>query len=368
MAGRGRPGERRDEAGFSAAVQSLVVLLARALGLERAALLAETSPPGALVPVAVHGEPPPAPLAPGEAPEAGSWSLTLPVGAGERARGLLLLARAGAAPLTSADRALAAGVADALAQLVESGRQAAELRQTRELLGRADRLSALGMLAAGVAHEIRNPLVSVRTFIQLLPERLDDEEFRTEFRELALGEIERICALINDLLAFSRPSPAERAPTDLNELVAQITRLLEAEARRRDVAVVFQGEAELPRVVADEAQVKQVLMNLLLNALQACGSHGRVEITTRSEKDRGERWCTVTVADSGAGIPPEHVEQIFDPFFTTKDAGSGLGLFIARRIVTEHGGHITTAPRPEGGTAFTIHFPLRPRLIDADAV
>ncbi len=367
VAGGRRPGPGRDEPESSAAVGSLVALLARVLGLERAALLVEKSPRDALVPVAVHGDPPPAPLAPGEAPDA-TWSLALPVGAGDRVGGLLLLARAGGAPLTPAERALAAGVADALAQLVASERQAAELRQTRELLGRADRLSALGMLAAGVAHEIRNPLVSVRTFIQLLPERLADEEFRTEFRELALGEIERICALINDLLAFSRPAPAERKPTDLNELAAQIARLLEAEARRRDVAVAFHAEPDLPHVVVDEAQVKQVLMNLLLNALQACGSHGSVEITTRSEEDRGERWCTVTVGDSGAGIPPEHVEQIFDPFFTTKDAGSGLGLFIARQIVTEHGGYITTAPRPGGGTAFTIHFPLRPRQVDADAI
>jgi len=198
-------------------------LLARVLGLERAALLVEKSPRDALVPVAVHGDPPPAPLAPGEAPDA-TWSLALPVGAGDRVGGLLLLARAGGAPLTPAERALAAGVADALAQLVASERQAAELRQTRELLGRADRLSALGMLAAGVAHEIRNPLVSVRTFIQLLPERLADEEFRTEFRELALGEIERICVLINDLLVFSRPAPAEREPTDLNELRAAYLR------------------------------------------------------------------------------------------------------------------------------------------------
>src|SRR5438046_1890336 len=97
--------------------------------------------------------------------------------------------------------------------------------------------------------------------------RLADEEFRTAFRELALGEIERICALINDLLAFSRPAPAERKPTDLNELAAQIARLLEAEARRRDVAVAFHAEPDLPHVVVDEAQVKQVLMNLLLNAL-----------------------------------------------------------------------------------------------------
>ena len=365
MAGRERPGRRRSGAESSAPLQAVLSLLVRALGLERAAFLFEKAPRGELVPVAAHGDPPPTPLAPGAAPDA-SWSLALPVGAGVAVRGLLLLARA--APLTPADAAVATEVADALGQLVESGRQAAALRHMRELLGRADRLSALGMLAAGVAHEIRNPLVSVRTFIQLLPERLADEEFRTGVRELALGVIERICALINDLLAFSRPAPAEREPTDLNELVAQITRLLEAEARRRDVAVSFHGEADLAKVVVDEAQVKQVLMNLLLNALQACGSHGSVEITTRGEEARGERWCTVTVADSGAGIPPEHVEQIFDPFFTTKDAGSGLGLYIARQIVTEHGGHITTAPRAGGGTAFTIHFPLRARLADADAV
>src|SRR5438094_10476353 len=131
----------------------------------------------------------------------------------------------------------------------------------RELLGRADRLSALGMLAAGVDHGIRNPLVSVRTFIQLLPERLADEEFRTEFRELALGEIERICALINDLLAFSRPAPAERKPTDLNELAAQIARLLEAEARRRDVAGAFHAEPDPAHVVVDGAPADHGVTN-----------------------------------------------------------------------------------------------------------
>src|SRR5206468_3181947 len=212
LVGRRRPGPGGDEPESSAAVESLVALLGRVLGLERAALLVEKLPRGALVPVVVHGEPPPAPLAPGEAPDAGRWGLALPVGAGDRVRGLLLLARAGGAPLTPAERALAAGVADALAQLVASERQAAELRQTRE-------------------------------------------------------------------------------GTDLNELVAQLARRLEAEARRRDVAVSFHGEPDLPQVVVDEAQVKQVLMNLLLNALQACGAHGSVEITTRSEENRGERWC-----------------------------------------------------------------------------
>ena len=115
---------------------------------------------------------------------------------------------------------------------------AADLARSRELLARADRLSALGMLAAGVAHEIRNPLVSVRTFIQLLPERMSDEEFRTRFRDLALAEIERICDLINDLLAFSRPAPAHLDATDLNDLVSSIVRLLDAEARKNGTTVV----------------------------------------------------------------------------------------------------------------------------------
>jgi len=366
-AGR-RPRRRGVESECSAAVEPVVAVLVRALDLERAALLIAKAPRAPLVPAVVHGEPPPAPLAPNDEPDAAAWSLVLPVGSEGDARAFLLLARPGALPLSPPEHALAAGVADALAQMLRSRQLEADLRRTRELLGRADRLSALGMLAAGVAHEIRNPLVSVRTFIQLLPERLADEEFRTSFRELALGEIERICALINDLLAFSRPAQAEREATDLNELVAQITRLLDAEARKGDVAVSFRGEEELPRVVVDEGQVKQVLMNLLLNAFQACGSHGTVEIMTRSEEHRGARWCAVTIADSGPGIPPEHVGQIFDPFFTTKDAGSGLGLFIARQIVTAHGGHITTAPREGGGTAFTIHFPLRTQLAGADAV
>jgi len=297
---------------------------------------------------------------------AASWELALPVRSAARDLGWLVLHGRADAPLGPPDRALAERVAAAAAEIVSAERLAADLVRTRELLARADRLSALGTLSAGVAHEIRNPLVSVRTFIQLLPERLGDEEFRTGFRDLALGEIERICGLINDLLAFSRPAPAEREATDLNELVAQITRLLDAEARRRDVGFVCHGDPFLPLVVVDDAQVKQVLMNVILNAIQACERNGTVEIATSTEESRGQRWCAVAVRDSGAGIAPEHLEQIFDPFFTTKDAGSGLGLFIARQIVSAHGGHIRAVPRPEGGTEFSIHFPLETRAADAD--
>jgi signal transduction histidine kinase len=259
-------------------------------------------------------------------------------------------------------------MADSAALFLEHAQLAADLVRAHELLARADRLSALGTLAAGVAHEIRNPLVSVRTFIQLLPERLGDEEFRTTFRDLALGEVERICGLINDLLAFARPAPAQVEPTDLNELVGQIVRLLDAEARKRDVVVACTGDPALPLVAVDDAQVKQVLMNIILNAIEACAPRGRVEITTRTEGDAGDTSCVVAVADSGRGIEPEHLDQIFDPFFTTKDAGSGLGLFVAHEIVTQHGGAITAAPRAEGGTVFTIHFPVRAGRREVDVL
>ena len=355
---------RREQTEAQPPTEALLTLLAHALELDRAALLLEDSPGGRLAPAAVHG---PAALRAGELPDESAWSLILPIRRRGRTIGYLLLHRPTGAPLAPAEATLAERIGDGIAQIVENGQLLGELAPMQQLLARADRLSALGILAAGVAHEIRNPLVSVRTFIQLLPERLADEEFRTNFRDLALGEIERICALINDLLLFSRPGPDEREPTDLNELVGQITRLLEAEARKRDVSFSWHADPTLPLVIVNDAQVKQVLMNVVLNAIQACGTHGTVDVRTRAEESRGERWCAVVVADSGAGIAPEHLEQIFDPFFTTKDAGSGLGLFIARQIVTDHGGFISTAARAQGGTEFRVYFPFRARAASGDA-
>jgi signal transduction histidine kinase len=345
-----------------------VTLVARALRLERAALLIEESPGGVLRPAAAYGRVHLAEMRPGETPQDGPWSLVLPIGGEEQPTGLLLLARRGGAPLPPADVAVAEEALEALASLLVRGGDA-EVVRNRELLARADRLSALGTLAAGLAHEIRNPLVSVRAFIEILPERLTDDEFRTTFRDLALGEVERICGLINDLLEFSRPTPAEREPTDLAELVGQIVRLLEAEARKRDIQVTTTSDPALPLILVDDAQVKQVLMNVILNAIEACPVHGRVEIATRVEDGdgHGTPWCIVDVADSGPGIAPEHAASIFDPFFTTKEAGSGLGLYIARRIVSEHGGRLLTAPRSGGGTVFSIHFPAEASLAHDDA-
>jgi signal transduction histidine kinase len=341
-------------------LDTLLVATARALSLDRAALLLERGPVRALVPVAVYGRVALGRVPLGAPPGDGPWSLVFPLTVAGHQLGVLLLARDGGAPLPAADQALAARLAALIGTLVGNVRLRAELEHARALLARADRLAALGTLAASLAHEIRNPLVSVRTFIQLLPERLDDTEYRTTFRDLALDEIERICGLITDLLAFSRPAPTQREPTDLNEIVGQVARLLEAEARKCDVRIVRRQGRALPTVVVDDARIKQVLMNVILNAIEACGRNGVVEIATETVDRAGGCWCVVTVSDSGTGIAPEHRDSIFEPFFTTKNAGSGLGLFIARAIVTDHGGHITTGPRVGGGTVFAIHFPLVP--------
>jgi signal transduction histidine kinase len=368
VAVRGSEAARRrrrsdDEAtGLPALIQASLALLQRALDLEQAALLIDEPGSADLIPIASVGCFRLGRLRSERIPEGGPWSLVHRVSSANGSA-LLLVARAGGAPLPPADRALAERTAEAAGRLLDQARIDTELVHARELLARADRLSALGMLAASLAHEIRNPLVSVRTFIQLLPERLADEEFRTTFRDLALGEVERIATLLSDLLAFSRPTPAQLEPTDLNELVRQLLRLLEPEARRDDVEVGFSADPTLPAVVVDDARLKQVLLNVILNAIQACPARGRVEIATRHQ---GE-WCVVAVSDTGPGIADDHLTRIFDPFFSTKQAGSGLGLFIAQQIVTQHGGSIHAAARPEGGALFSIHLPLRSRVEDADA-
>jgi signal transduction histidine kinase len=333
---------------------ALLTAAVRSLGLARAALLVEEVPGGPFVRRAAHGLVRLRTLAPDRAPHDGPWSAVIPIEAGHRRIGLLALARRHGAPLAPADARLARRLAGALAGLVERER-------LRALLARADRLSALGTLAAGVAHEIRNPLVSVRTFIQLLPERADDEEFRTGFRELALAEIERICALINDLLVFARPRPDDLEPTDLNALVQQTVRLLDAEARKQGVVLRVCTDEHVPPVIADDRQVRQVLTNVVLNAIEACPPHGRVEVTTACEA----RWCVVSVADSGAGVSPERAAQLFEPFFTTKAEGSGLGLFVASRIMAAHGGRIDVENGSDGGAVFRLRFPLeRPEEAD----
>ena len=361
--GTWRPGDARARpvGAESTEPDVLLELLARALGLERAALLVEQTAGGVQVPVATWGAVRLPSLDPASEPPNGPWSAVLVLESSGRPFGRALLAAPGGRSLPPSARALASKLVDGASALLARTQLEHDLVRARELLARADRLAVLGTLAAGVAHEVRNPLVSVRTFIELLPERLHDEEFRTSFRDLTLAEIERICALLNDLLAFARPAPgraqANDLTSDLNALVLQTVRLLEPEGRKCGVSLATRCAAALPPVAVEEGRLKQVLMNVILNAIQASPGRGAVEISTQQSPPPDDGWSIVEVADSGPGIPPELAPHIFDPFVTTKETGSGLGLHVAQRIASDHGGAIRARSRPDGGTIFAIHLP-----------
>lgn len=234
----------------------------------------------------------------------------------------------------------------------------------RARLERADRLAAIGTLAAGIVHDIRNPLVSVRTFLQLLPERLDDEEFKTGFRELALAELDRVCLLINDLLSFSRPTARDREVTEVRPILVQMIRLLQPEARKADVQLdLAEDDDGAPRVLADECQLRQVVMNVVLNAIEATPPLGRVVVACGAEADASSPACVIEVSDTGRGLPDGDPARVFEAFYTTKTFGSGLGLYVARRIVSEHGGEIEALHGEGRGSRVRIRLPA---LLEGD--
>jgi len=238
-----------------------------------------------------------------------------------------------------------------------------ELKQSQDLIRRADRLSSLGMLTAGLAHEIRNPLVAIRTFTQLLPERYQDPEFRNSFQAVALKEVDRICGLVNDLLNFARPSTPNVSAEDINEIVEGIVRILETEAREKEVQIYRRLASSLPKIFIDKEQIKQVSMNVILNALQSIEGRGVVEVSTRLfTRNHSEQYIQIEIRDSGAGIPGGDLENIFNPFFTTKKDGGGLGLSISHQIVQEHGGYIVVESKVGKGTTFFLNLPVRPPI------
>lgn len=255
------------------------------------------------------------------------------------------------------DLQLLSHLGNATAIALDNRRLASELRASRQMVARASRLSAVGTLAAGIAHEIRNPLVAVQTFLQLLPERLQDADFIQSFRRLSLSEIGRIGRLIEELLSLAHSPVHAPEPCDLRALVADLVTLLSPQARRSRVTLRLAGDAPVEALV-DAGRIKQVLMNLVLNAIQASPPDSDVVVSARKAvRTDGEIVCRVEVVDHGVGIPAEQHDDVFTPFFTTKDFGTGLGLAVAHQIVTEHGGEIVFTSAIGVGTTFVVTLP-----------
>ena len=286
------------------------------------------------------------------------WEVCVPFWAGGQLLGFIALGRRrGLQAFSAADLQLLGQVAAEASVALQNARLYAELRRSREIITRAGRLSAIGTLAAGIAHEIRNPLVSIQTFFQLAPDRLNDEEFMTSFLKIAEKEVHRISNLVSDLLTFARSPTAEVREVNVNDVVDRTVKLIEPQARADRVPVRALLSREVPLVLADGDQLVQVCINLAINAVQASPPGSEVVLSTRANVQGGEIVCQIEVRDHGVGMSAEVRESIFNPFFTTKDRGSGLGLAICHQLVIEAGGFITVESAEGIGSVFTVNLP-----------
>jgi len=277
---------------------------------------------------------------------------------------VLLQSGIGTAVIPSHTMELLAAMAQNAANALDSFLLYEDLRQSQALMRRTDRLRSLETIAGGFAHEIRNPLTSIKTFIQLAPERKDDSQFIGEFSRIVLDDVNRIERLIQEILDYARYMEPRLTDEDLNEIVSSCLYFIQVKADSRGIKIEKDLAPELPRVMLDRQQIKQVLLNLLLNAMDAMSEKiGTIRVrTTKLQKADGEVWTQIEIEDTGHGISPENLDHIFDPFFTTKYAsavneGTGLGLTIAHQIIREHRGEIQVQSTEGIGTTFRINLP-----------
>jgi signal transduction histidine kinase len=228
--------------------------------------------------------------------------------------------------------------------------QADLIVEIEDQLRQADRLTALGELSAGMAHEIRNPLASIRGTAEILRDAMPEDNRYAEFSQILVNEADRLNKVVEDFLSFARSESDGQSQFKPHEVLHEVLQLSQQQAKKHNIQIHWQ-EQDLPSAVGDEAQFKQVFLNLILNALYAMDVGGDLWIETEVS-DCGK--IILKFKDNGPGIPEEFLDKVFNPFFTTKSEGTGLGLAITYRIVKNHCGQISVANRPEGGAEFTI--------------
>ncbi len=277
----------------------------------------------------------------------------------------------GGAVLIAEEHALTRSMLAALAQTATNALDTIvlyeDLHRSHTLIKRTDRLKSLETIAGGFAHEIRNPLTSIKTFIQLAPERKDDPQFIQEFSKVVLDDVYRIERLIQEILDYARYMEPKLTDEDFNDIVASCLYFINVKADSRGIKIEKELASDLPRVMLDRQQIKQVLLNLLLNAMDSIvGTGGRLRVQTRTlVKPGGKVWAHIEIEDTGEGIQEANLEHIFDPFFTTKHEsgeheGTGLGLTIVHQIIQEHHGEIRVKSSVGVGTTFFVSLPALP--------
>jgi two-component system sensor histidine kinase HydH len=247
---------------------------------------------------------------------------------------------------------------EALMRLDESHQKLKEqtevLFQTEEQLRRADLLSALGTISAGMAHEIRNPLGSIKGAVEILKDDYRPDEAKYEFIRILLKETDRLSLIVQEFLNFARPKQPEFQPADVNEAIESVLLLIAQEANKVGVKVHKELDQSIGKHNLDAGMIKQAFLNMALNAIQAMPQGGVLTVQSTLRGDIIE----VTISDTGVGIAEDNKKKLFNPFFTTKKNGTGLGLVITYRIIENHRGTIDVVSKPGKGTTFMVRIPI----------
>jgi signal transduction histidine kinase len=291
--------------------------------------------------------------------------LVIPLSVKNRLEGILVLTgKISGLPFSENDIEFLSILANQLAVTVENARlyemeknTNAQLRDTQNQLIRLEKLAALGELSATIAHEVNNPLGIIKNYLALIAPQLAPEDPNYPFYQVIKEEVDRIAKIVRQLLDFYRPKAEELAHVDLSQVLEETVVLLEKQLASSNIEVVKNLPRSLPKIEASQAQLKQVFLNLLMNAREVMPAGGRLEVSTRAENG----YVEAEVADTGDGIAPENLEKIFEPFFTTKreKGGTGLGLSVCLGIVSKTGGIIRAQNRTPKGAAFIVRLPVK---------
>jgi two-component system NtrC family sensor kinase len=250
------------------------------------------------------------------------------------------------------------------ARLVEELRQAAadlearveqrtrELRTSQARVIRAEKMAAVGRLAGSVAHEVNNPLQAITLHLQLVTDEINSQSAQEQIN-IVQHELDRISEIVQRLLEFQRPKLARRSRQRIEDLLEEVLALAGKQSQQAGVSIDYHLEDDLMPVLASGDQIKQVFLNLILNAIEAMPGGGKLTIRGRSSDD----VVIITFTDTGPGISPEEMNQLFEPFFSTKQSGSGLGLAVSQEIITSHGGLLEVFNHPQSGAVFTVTLP-----------
>jgi two-component system NtrC family sensor kinase len=231
-----------------------------------------------------------------------------------------------------------------------------ELREMQGYLIQSEKLASMGKMAAGVAHEINNPLTSILINTHLMLEKLDKRHEFYENLSLIADETSRCTEIVKGLLEFARQNPPQKVFTNVNDLIERTAQLLENQASFQNIHIVLDLDRSLPLIKLDKNKIQQVFWNLMLNAFEAMPKGGQLAVSDRLSNDR--KYIDIRFVDNGVGIPQENIHKLFDPFFTTKSSGTGLGLAVTYGIIEQHDGKIDVKSEIGQGTVFTLSFPV----------